>query len=104
MNKHIGIKKSDNNIISLNNNDIELNYDNLEYYMKQEFENELGKDVYSKISKILSKYNSNIYSFEYDKLEKNIREELSIYDKETIDNAIIKIPDIYCILIKEKVV
>lgn len=104
MNKHIGIKKNENPTPQINTNDIELNYDNMEYYMKQEIEIELGKEVYKKLEQILSKQNKNIYSFDYDKIEKIIREELTNYSKDTIDTALLKIPDVYCILIKEKVV
>jgi hypothetical protein len=76
----------------------------MEYYMKQDIENEIGKELYTKLSQILSNQNSNIYSFDYEKIEKCIREEITTYGKETVDNALLKIPDIYCILIKEKVV
>jgi hypothetical protein len=105
LNKHIGIRKSENSLIALyNNNDIELNYDNMDYYMKQEIENELGKDVYAKLAQILSKHNSEIYHFDYEKIEKCIREELNTSCKDIVDNAILKVPDVYCILIKEKVI
>jgi hypothetical protein len=76
----------------------------MEYYMKQEIENDLGKDIYSKLLQILSKQNKDIYSFDYDNIEKTIREELTNYGRDTVENALLKIPDIYCILIKEKVV
>ncbi len=72
--------------------------------MKQEIENELGKEIYAKLSQILSKQNKDIYSFDYENIEKSIREELTNYGKETVENALLKIPDVYCILIKEKVV
>jgi hypothetical protein len=104
LNKHIGIRKNEYIAPQFNTNDIELNYDNMEYYMKQEIENDLGKDIYSKLLQILSKQNKDIYSFDYDNIEKTIREELTNYGRDTVENALLKIPDIYCILIKEKVV
>ena len=77
--------------------------DNLLY---EELVNDLGKEVLLDLSTLIKKFvNDNIINFDYEEINKNIKE---YYEKKEvanfiIDKAISKIPDIYYLMLEEKI-
>jgi hypothetical protein len=86
------------------NNSINLFSSNyLENNIKCELESELGKDLFQKIYRILSEnLNTNILSYDFENLNKKIKQECSNYDEIALDLSITRIPDIYCLIIKDR--
>lgn len=90
---------------SMNHNMCEFYFDrNLTNNIQNELESELGKELFQKVYRILSdNLNTNILSYDYDNLNKKIKHECSnFYDEIAIDLSISRIPEIYCLLIKDR--
>jgi hypothetical protein len=82
---------------------IEINYDDVGAILKQELENELGRDTYQKLYKLLScSLNTDIINFEREKLDKKIKDEFGQINID-IDLLLSRVPDIYCIILKERI-
>jgi hypothetical protein len=89
---------------NMNNNVCELYFDcSLTNNIQNELESELGKELFQKVYRILSdNLNTHILSYDYDNLNKKIKQECSNYDEIAIDLSITRIPEIYCLLIKDR--
>lgn len=75
----------------------------IENMIRNDVENEIGKEVFNKVYKILYEtINDQIICFEYDNLNKKIKEECSEFDETAVDLALQKIPDIYCLVLKDR--
>jgi hypothetical protein len=95
----IPLRKESETIMSDN---VELNYDNFEQHLRQEVENELGKDIYIKVYRILANsLNTEILNFDRNKLDKKIKDEQGFINID-IDIVLSKLPDIYCIILKDR--
>lgn len=75
----------------------------VENSLRNELELEVGKDLYNKVYKILSEnLNSNIFYFDLDCINHKIKSECNNYDEMSVDLSIIRIPDIYALVIKDR--
>ena len=75
----------------------------IENSLKLELEQELGKELYLKVYKILSdNLNTNILFFDLEALNSKIKQECSGYEEMNVDMAIVRVPDVYCLVIKDR--
>jgi hypothetical protein len=76
---------------------------NVENSLRNELELELGKDLFNKVYKILSdNLNSNIIFFDLEGINHKIKSECSSHDEISIDLSILRVPDIYCLVLKDR--
>lgn len=77
----------------------------VEYNLRTELENELGKEPLNLVYKILSEnVNSDILFFDIENLNKIVINECAAakIEESSIDSCLIKMPDIYCLIIKDR--
>jgi NIMA (never in mitosis gene a)-related kinase len=73
--------------------------------IKDEIDKDIGKEMSHEFSKLIKKYiNDDIIFFDYDDIVSKIRNELqkSNYMMSDIEKAVLKIPDIYYLILKHK--
>ena len=101
-NKKVNLNYSPTFNLNEETNSIEK-IDNLLY---DELIDELGKDVLLDLTSLIKKFvNDNILDFDYDEINKNIKKYYEQKEVNTfiIDKAISKIPDIYYLILEEKI-
>jgi hypothetical protein len=75
----------------------------IENSIKNDLEIELGKDLFTKVYNILSEnLHSNIIFFDLDGIISKIKIECAAYDEISIDLSILRVPDIYCLILKDR--
>jgi hypothetical protein len=110
-NEHLN-ENEDNKKVNLNYsptfnlNDETNSIEKINNLLYDELINELGKDVLLDLTSLLKKFvNDNILDFDYDEINKNIKKYYEQKEVNTfiIDKAISKIPDIYYLILEEKI-
>ena len=110
-NEHIN-EIEDNKKVNLNYsptfnlNDETNSIEKINNLLYDELINELGKDVLLDLTSLLKKFvNDNILDFDYDEINKNIKKYYEQKEVNTfiIDKAISKIPDIYYLILEDKI-
>ena len=118
-NKNNNIYNENINKIEDNKKEVNLNYsssfklkdeaysiEKLDNLLYEELIDELGKDVLLDLTSLIKKFvNDNILDFDYDEINKNIKKYYEQKEVNTfiIDKAISKIPDIYYLILEEKI-
>ncbi len=75
---------------------------NIENTIKTDLVNELGKELFDKVYKTLSEnLGPNLMNFDLDNLNKKIKYECSSFDENIVETSLVKIPDIYCLVLKD---
>lgn len=89
--------KNNNDLFSLNSC-----YENIEKQMKKDLELDLGVDNYKRIYKTISdNLHESITNYNKEHLESQIKKLLD-NQKTLIDTALNRIPDIYCLILKDR--
>jgi hypothetical protein len=75
----------------------------IESNLVNELETELGKELFNKVYKVLSdNLNNNIIFFEIEDIKNKIKKECTCFEEISVDLSLTRIPDIYCLIIKER--
>jgi len=85
-------------------NNFQSNSDDFTEILRSELENELEKQHFEKLYKIVDENTkSNMVCFEYDTLNKHIYEEFSgKFDSYRIDNFVNRVPELFAIILRDR--
>jgi hypothetical protein len=88
---------------NFNNLNLFSNENTIEQNMRTEIENEIGKDLFQKIYKILAdNLNTNILTYDIENINKKIKEDSGTCDEIILDMSLMRLPEIYCLIIKDR--